>query len=91
MITPVIWRFERVPFLPILDVIGECPNIDLINEKIMLGCAVKFIEKAENFQGRPYNKPPKIDKKIPLSVSFALIFPTEKDLEKYMDSLNTQT
>ncbi len=85
MMIPVSWSFQRKSVIPIIEVKGESPAKE--SEFIMIQNAVEMIQKANEFKGIPYQNPPSPSNNFLLTVSFSLIFPSDKDLTSFMEAI----
>ena len=83
MLVPIKWSFQRKSILPIIEVIGES---DVGNtESLLVKEALDVFEKAEKFKGKPYPNNPNIISNSPVSLSLSIIFPSEIDINNYME------
>ena len=80
------WGFKRIPFLQVLEVIGETTEIKGVD--ILMSCAMEFIDLAQEFNGRLLPEEPSVKSKSPLAIYFSLVFPTETDLERFAAIIN---
>lgn len=87
MMLAATWAFRRNGILPVLNVVGGCYERGEEVEAILKHSAVKFIYKAKKFNGRPYENENNISNEFNTQVSFSLIFPSENDIDEYMENL----
>lgn len=85
MIVPISWSFQRKSMLPIIEAKAES-TVEK-SETILVQNALKMIKKADEFKGRPYPNMPSFPTTTNFSVSFSLIFPTETDINSFMEFL----
>ena len=79
------WCLSQHTVVPILEIRGSC--VEEGTEGILLRQAVQLIERAERFKGIPYTTVSNIrvrSKKEKVIVKFALIFPNEQKLERFV-------
>ena len=88
LIVPTSWSFKRATLLPLLVVMGECAIPK--TEMILLDKAIDLIEKAEKFKGIPYPTDSiKFESQF-VSVNFSVLFPSDKELEAFMETIDPQ-
>ena len=80
---PTRWGFKRTSALPILTVFGEGNAKEI--ELPMLFIALKILKKSERFKGMPYEKYIPVDSIFPLAISFSIIFPSENELNNFLE------
>ena len=80
---PISTIFRKRDLFCIIDVQIESPL--RISEKILMPRALEIIQTASQFKGLPYHDIQNSPSKSNISISFALVFPTEADLNKYRD------
>lgn len=85
MMIPISWSFQRKSIMPVIEAKGESPAKE--SEFIMIQNAVEMIEKASEFKGIPYQNPPSPSNNFSLTVSFSLIFPSDKELTSFMEAI----
>ena len=81
---PVVWKFSRRPFIPVLEADAEGKN--KLDEMAMLESAVALIEKAMEFNGRPLPEEPKVKPSCVIMAHFSIIFPDEEQFQKFIDN-----
>lgn len=83
MMIPIVWRFERKYGMNILEFNGICHEKKLVWPVIYE--AVEIIDIADNFKGVPLEQIPESSAtgNEELRVSFSLIFPSIKEIEKF--------
>ena len=82
-IVPVNWSYRRINALPIIEAIGKSDVKD--SEPILIQNVIEIIEEAERFKGKPYPNKPNYSTAKPISISLSIIFPTEKDIDNYVE------
>ncbi len=80
---PISWTFQRKGIMPIIEVKGQSPAKE--GEFILIQNAVEIIEKANEFKGIPYQNTPSPSNGFSLTVSFSLIFPSDKELTSFRE------
>ena len=73
--------------MPIIEAKGECEEIAL--EEAVVHSAVMLIDKAAEFKGKPYECNPDFQCTSPITVCISLIFPTEADIKKFMEYIES--
>ncbi len=92
-ISQVKWQFKPLSFPPVLTIIGEIENADIIPddylEGIILQHVVTFLEKAEEIGGKPINpnSPPPPTR---CAVITAIMFKNANDLQTYIKSIGVK-
>ena len=80
------WSVEQHVTMPILNIRGSCEQEN--SDGIMLGEAVRLIERAEEFKGIPCQDSSDISvytRKAKVIVRFSLIFPDNRRLEGFVE------
>jgi len=85
MMIPIKWSFQRKSILPIIEAIGKSEV--KYSEPFLIQNAIEIIEKAEKYKGKPYPNNPHLPSNSPLSISLSIIFPSETDINNYMEFL----
>ena len=89
MIIPVSWSFQRQNYMPIIEVRGESSIKE--SEPIMLLEATELIEKAGQYKGIPYQEGPcPLSSECNIMVYFSILFPSDKELNNYMESIQKE-
>lgn len=72
--------------MPILKIKGESQTLEA--ESVAISNALKIIEYSEKYKGIIYQEPFYPSSEAQLMISFAIIFPSDKDLDEFMKKLN---
>ena len=76
------WYLERRTALPILTGKGTCE--DRAAEIVLIDTALKLIEGAEQFKGRPLSEDPKERASSAVEVQINIIFPSNEEMYKFV-------
>ena len=86
---PIDWTFEKKSGLfPVMEAKGRSPSREC--EQTMLQDVLEVVWLAREFKGIPYPKIPqpcKLEGDIEITVSFSILFPTEEDIDSFMDAI----
>lgn len=86
---PIDWTFEKKSGLfPVMEARGESPSREC--EQTMLQDVLEVVSLAREFKGIPYPKIPqpcKLEGDIEIIVNFSILFPTEGDIDSFMDAI----
>ena len=87
---PIDWTFEKKSggLFPVMEARGESPSREC--EQTMLQDVLEVVCLAREFKGIPYPKIPqhcKLEGDIEITVSFSILFPTEGDIDSFMDAI----
>ncbi|HJA42062.1 MAG TPA: hypothetical protein H9667_11235 [Firmicutes bacterium] len=74
--------------MPIIEAKGESAAKE--SEPFIIQNAIEMIEKASEYKGRPYPDMPSFPSTSNFSVSFSLIFPSEADINSFMEFLKSK-
>ena len=87
MKVPIKWYFQRKSVMPILEAKSDFEIKE--SEPIVIKTAIEIIDKASEFQGRPYPNMPcfPTSNTFSFSVSFSLVFPSETNLFNFLEFL----
>ncbi len=86
---PIDWTFEKKSGLfQVMEARGRSPSREC--EQTMLQDVLEVVCLAREFKGIPYPKIPqpcKLEGDIEITVSFSILFPTEEDIDSFMDAI----
>lgn len=85
MIFPVRWSWKRKSLMPIIEAKAESPLKEAV--LIMVHEAVEMIDMASEYKGVPCSVYSLPVNDISVTVSFSLIFPSEKELTSFMEDI----
>ncbi len=87
-IVPFYWNIRRKGILPIIEATGTTPAKD--REFVLLQNAVEIIEKASEFRGIPIQDTYHPANSSLVTVSFSLIFPSDKELDSFIGTITNR-
>lgn len=87
MIRRIEWKLTRRGMLPIINIVGGCNETDEETESLLIQSAVKYVDKAGDFNGIPHAISPYFSNSANMEVSFSIMFPTENDILEFIKSL----